>query len=234
MGLKYDLHIHTALSPCADDDMTPSTVAGMAKLAGLDVIAVADHNSARNLAATKKACDHYGIRLIPAIEANTAEEIHVLCYFPSVHAALEMGELLYRSLPDIPADPDIWGEQLVMDEEDRVTDRISKLLSNAVDMGIYEVKQICEELGGITVPAHADRSAFSIFSVLGIFPEDMDFTTVELRHPGLYERYIQDSLMPDGLEIVFSSDAHRLSDLMERSRYPELESDSALFQLLLD
>ncbi|MEF9866230.1 MAG: PHP domain-containing protein, partial [Oscillospiraceae bacterium] len=102
--MLYDLHLHTCLSPCANEDMTPSTVAGMAKLAGADLIAVTDHNSALNLPAAQKACDAYGLRLLPGIEVNTAEEIHLLCYFPSVKAALCMSDIIYSSLPDFEYD----------------------------------------------------------------------------------------------------------------------------------
>ena len=88
-ALRGDLHVHTCLSPCADDALTPAMAAGMAKLAGADVIAVTDHNSARNLPAAQAACQAYGLRLLPGVEVNTAEEIHLLCYFSRVKTALQ-------------------------------------------------------------------------------------------------------------------------------------------------
>ena len=36
MILRCDLHIHTALSPCGDMDMTPNNIVNMAQLKGLD------------------------------------------------------------------------------------------------------------------------------------------------------------------------------------------------------
>ena len=88
--MRYDLHIHSCLSPCADREMTPATIAGLCALNEADVIAIADHNSARNLPAAEICCKAYGVKLLPALEANTAEEIHLLCYFPTVAAALAM------------------------------------------------------------------------------------------------------------------------------------------------
>ena len=82
--MRYDLHIHSCLSPCANREMTPATIAGLCALNGADVIAIADHNSALNLPAAEKCCKAYGVKLLPALEANTAEEIHLLCYFPTV------------------------------------------------------------------------------------------------------------------------------------------------------
>ena len=111
--MRYDLHLHTCLSPCADRDMTPATVAGLAKLAGAELIASTDHNSALNLPAAEKACREYGLRLLPGLEVTTAEELHLLCYFKTVEAALEYGRELYAALPALPCDPVIWGEQWV-------------------------------------------------------------------------------------------------------------------------
>jgi PHP family Zn ribbon phosphoesterase len=231
VALKYDLHIHTALSPCADNDMTPATVAGMAKLAGLDLIAISDHNSARNLPAAKEACHYYGLKLLPAIEVTSAEEIHLLCYFPSVEAALEMSDAIYDSLPDIKADPEIWGEQLVMDTEDNVIARLEKLLTNSSGFTLYETDRKCRALGGMVVPAHCDREAYSMLSVLGMFPEDIHYDLAEMRHPGNYANLCQKARMPQGLEILFSSDAHSLSQL-DREVYWTLKETSPLMRLV--
>ena len=155
--MLYDLHMHSCLSPCAEDDMTPANIAGLAKLAGAELIAVTDHNAADNLPAVQCCCNAYGLRLLPGVEVNTAEEIHVLCYFKTVDTALEFGRLLYAALPEFPYDPAVWGRQLVMDENDEVLRTVDKLLTGAVSMDIYEVKAACEALGGVAVPAHVDE-----------------------------------------------------------------------------
>ena len=167
--MKYDLHIHSALSPCADRDMTPANIAGMAKLAGAELIAVADHNSALNLPAVQAACDAYGLGLLPAIEANTAEEVHLLCYLPTVEAALELGEIFYAHLPAYGYDPAIWGEQWVMDTDDNILRRVDKLLTGALTLDIGQVKALCEGLGALRCPPMWTRTAIrcSVFSACG-------------------------------------------------------------------
>ena len=169
--MLYDLHMHSCLSPCAEDDMTPANIAGLAKLAGAELIAVTDHNAADNLPAVQCCCNAYGLRLLPGVEVNTAEEIHVLCYFKTVDTALEFGRLLYAALPEFPYDPAVWGRQLVMDENDEVLRTVDKLLTGAVSMDIYEVKAACEALGGVAVPAHVEkgqlRAAFSTWFFAG-------------------------------------------------------------------
>ena len=99
MRLFCDLHIHSCLSPCGDELMTPNNIAGMAMLKGLDAIAVADHNCARNLPALSKTCAAMGVLLLPAMELTTAEEAHLLSYFPTVEAALAFSE----EIPRLPA-----------------------------------------------------------------------------------------------------------------------------------
>ena len=176
--MLYDLHMHSCLSPCAEDDMTPANIAGLAKLAGAELIAVTDHNAADNLPAVQCCCNAYGLRLLPGVEVNTAEEIHVLCYFKTVDTALEFGRLLYAALPEFPYDPAVWGRQLVMDENDEVLRTVDKLLTGAVSMDIYEVKAACEALGGVAVPAHVEKDSYALLSVLGFLPEDLPFAAV--------------------------------------------------------
>lgn len=230
--MRYDLHIHTCLSPCADDDMTPVTAVGMAKLAGAELVAVTDHNSALNLPAAKAAAEAYGLRLLPGMEVTTAEEIHLLCYFPTVEAALEMGRRIYESLPELPYDPEVWGRQIVMDEDDNELYTVEKLLSGASGLDIYEVKALCESLGGVAVPAHAEKDSFSLLSVLGFCPEDLVFELCEMKDPGKYEELAGRGFLPRGMEILSSSDAHTLGLVGER--LSELPEDSRLLRLLED
>lgn len=228
--MLYDLHIHSCLSPCAEDDMTPATVAGFAKLAGADIIALADHNSARNLPAAAQACEAYGLRLLPAVEVNTAEEIHLLCYFGTVSAALQMGEAVYRELPEMPYDPTVWGRQLICDAEDEVTGTVDKLLTAACGLDIYRAKALCEELGGVAVPAHADKDSYSLLSVLGFCPDDLHFEVIELAHPEAYAQYVQRGLLPGGCAVLHSSDAHCRENIACALR--ELPPATALEKLL--
>lgn len=229
-ALRGDLHIHTCLSPCADDSLTPAMAAGMAKLAGADVMAVTDHNSARNLPAAQAACRAYGLRLLPGIEVNTAEEIHLLCYFPSVEAAMQFDALLYQALPALPYDEKIWGRQLVTDEEDNVLDKVEKLLTGAVSLTLAEAAARCRRMGGVPVPAHADADSYSVFSVLGGWPMDVDFELFEVKFPQRAEKLIAAGLLPAGKPMLTSSDAHCIEAV--GSRMSILGDNSPLRRLL--
>ncbi|MDL2254154.1 PHP domain-containing protein [Ruminococcaceae bacterium OttesenSCG-928-I18] len=230
-GLRYDLHIHSCLSPCAEDDMTPANIAGFAKLAGIDLMALCDHNSALNLPAAAVACEAYGVRLLAGIEVNCEEEIHLLCYFPGVEQALQMGEILYEKLPSFPYDRELWGRQLVVDENEKVLAQPEKLLTAAVSLNLYEVKALCEELSGICIPAHVDRDSSSLLSVLGFAPEDVSFEAFEVARPEhTLEALLKAGRLPPGKEILTSSDAHHLSQISEYARV--LSPQSVLWRLL--
>lgn len=230
MPLRYDLHIHSCLSPCADRDMTPATISGLCALNGAQVIAIADHNSALNLPAAEVCCKAYGVRLLPALEANTAEEIHLLCYFPTVEAALQMGQAIYDSLPELPYDPQIWGPQWVMDEDDAILCQPKKLLTAAAGLTLEETAALCRKLGGIPVPAHIDRDSYSVLSVLGLWPEEPQFDLAELHDLGQAPLLAQQGRVPPGLDFLTGSDAHSLICLL--TEFPTLPPDCPLLALL--
>ena len=228
--MLYDLHIHSCLSPCADDDMTPATAVGLAKLAGAELVAITDHNSALNIPAAMAAAKAYGVKLLPGIEVNTEEEIHLLCYFPTLSAALRMNRLVYDALPEFPYDSMVWGKQIVMDADDRELYCAEKLLTGATAINIYEAKRLCEELGGVAVPAHADKESYSLLSVMGFCPDDLDFAAIELAAPETYDRLVERGLLPPGKEILTSSDAHSMN--LVGSKLRELSKGSVLNKLV--
>ena len=122
--LYYDLHIHSCLSPCGDDDMTPANLVGMAAVKGLDVIALTDHNSCRNCAAAMRHGEICGVTVIPGMELTTSEEVHVVCLFPSLENAMSFDQFVYERILPIQNRPDIFGRQQILDEQDQVTGEV--------------------------------------------------------------------------------------------------------------
>lgn len=220
MKLYYDLHIHSALSPCAEDDMTPNNIINMAKIKGLDVIAISDHNCAKNIPAAKKVADECDLLLIPAIEMTTAEEVHLLVFFETVEQAVVFGDMLYEALPTIKNKPDFFGNQLVLDEEDELVETLDKLVISALPFDMDECFALAAEYGGQIVPAHVNKGANSVFANLGFFPSHLSVKTVE-----------SIKLLPDmgdisQFQVIHSSDAHRLEDIAEREHFLEVEEKS--------
>lgn len=206
----YDLHMHSCLSPCGDDDMTPHNIAAMAMLNGLDIIALSDHNTARNVPALIEAAKEWNLTVVPAIEAESAEEVHLLCLFPTVEAALDMGSLLEEHLPPIMNKPEIFGEQRIMNSRDEQTGSIEKLLINATDLPIESIKAMVEERGGVCIAAHIDRSSNSIISNLGFIPEELNFSTLEVS-----KRAPAEMSSDPKYRYIHDSDAHYLTDISD-------------------
>jgi len=99
MKIYYDFHIHTCLSPCGDNDMTPNNIVNMAQIKGLDAIAITDHNTYLNAEACVKAAQQTDLIVIPGMEVETSEEIHVVVLFPDCNKLAEFGKIITASLP---------------------------------------------------------------------------------------------------------------------------------------
>ena len=154
---RYDLHIHSCLSPCGDEEMTPNNIVGMAQVLELQILAVSDHNTARQLPAVEKLCREAGILFVPAIEISTAEEAHILSLFPDVQSALAMGEEVYDALPPVKNKPEIFGNQFILDENDEKVGSWKSSSINATTLPIGEVFKRVRAHGGVPVPATSTR-----------------------------------------------------------------------------
>ena len=221
MKLACDLHIHSCLSPCADEDMTPANICGMAHLKGLDVIAVTDHNSARNLPYVKEAADYYGLILLPGLEITTREEVHMLGYFPTVEQAVEAGEFFSCHLPPLKNKPQLFGTQLVVNTEDEVQAIEDRMLIGATSLSLAQCADEVAKRGGIAVPAHINCGSSGLLINLGLMPLEPDFPIVETaRHLPLDERAVKGRMQ------LHSSDAHQLGSILERDFYLEAEHKS--------
>ena len=214
----YDLHIHSCLSPCGDDDSTPNSIAGIGELNGLDIMALTDHNTCKNCPAFFEAALRHGILPIAGMELTTAEDIHAVCLFPNLEKAMEFDRFLQNRRILIPNRTDIFGNQLICDSEDNIIGNEEHLLSNATNISIEEAPRLVESFNGICYPAHIDRDANGLISVLGTFPETPNFTCAELHNSEKIAEYTANYDLQNK-RLVISSDAHYLWDIKERSDF---------------
>ena len=222
MKLYYDFHIHSALSPCGDNDMTPNNLINMSIIKGLDAVALTDHNACENIrAAAAVAGDK--IIFIPGMEVETSEEVHIVTLFPTADAAEEMQRILVGSSPFIPNRPEIFGNQYIMDENDEICGEIDRMLVTASGLDIYTVVAAAKDLGGIAYPAHIDRESYSVLSNLGFIPPDLDISAVEITEKS---RTALEGEYSNRYNIITSSDAHYLWDISERNHYIEVSDAS--------
>lgn len=215
LPLSYDLHIHSCLSPCGDEDMTPANIVGMAALKELDVIAVTDHNSCKNCSAVMKLGEAYGVLTIPGMELTTQEEVHVVCLFEEISKAMEFDAYVYKHLLPVPNREDIFGRQLIMDEEENILGKVENLLINSTDIAFDEVYELVAAYGGIMIPAHIEKNANSLLANLGFVPPDSRFCCFELKNPEELSRVQEENPYLKSCKMITDSDAHYLEHIHE-------------------
>ena len=217
----YDLHIHSCLSPCAENDNTPNNIAGMAKLSGLDIVALTDHNSVKNCPAFFEAAERYGLVAVAGMELTTSEDIHVVCLFEHLCDAQRFGEEIDRRRLPVKNRPEIFGDQLILDGEDNPIGTEDNLLSVATDLSVEGLRDFVKGFGGICYPAHIDRDSNGIVAILGTLPDSLGFEAVEFRDRGNVEVYSERFCLA-GKTIVIDSDAHFLEGIRDKENYFDL------------
>lgn len=233
----YDLHIHSCLSPCGDKDMTVNNIAGMGKIAGLDIMALTDHNSTENLPAFFTACENYGVIPIGGMELTTAEDIHMVCLFPTLSDAMEFGEAVKERRIRIENRPEIFGEQQILDSEDNVKGVEKYLLLNATTLTLDEGFNLCKSFGGIAYPAHIDRESNGIIAVLGAFPDEPEFSCAEIYSLEKEASLKENFPVLNDKRIICCSDAHYLDKIPDAENYFEFSeglSDDEVRKSIID
>ncbi|MCR4692768.1 MAG: PHP domain-containing protein [Firmicutes bacterium] len=229
--LYYDFHIHSALSPCGDVDMTPNNIVNMASLCGLDAIAVSDHNSVKNVKSVIEAGKRTGISVLPAMEVETEESVHILTLYPDINAAEEVAGIVYDALPDIKNRPEIFGEQLIMDSDDNITGIEEKLLISPCAISINKLFDIVKSVGGLFVPAHIDRHSYSILTTLGFMPQDLDIKMIEIsKNTTDLPAYLESRPELKRYKVLRNSDAHYLDKISEKSAFLETDNTFDIFK----
>lgn len=219
----FDLHIHSALSPCADNEMTPNNIVNMSVLKKLDFISITDHNSMKNVEAVIKCSEGKDIIIVPGMEVETSEEIHVITLFKDIDSLKKLASKVYDSLPNIKNRVDIFGEQLVFDYNDQMVESEEKLLLVGCGLSIDEVIKITRENNGIPIPAHINRESNSILSSFGYIPLELNIKTVEISNNSDKVKLLEEFTDLNSYKIITSSDAHRLKDILEPIQSIELQ-----------
>jgi hypothetical protein len=210
---QADLHVHTALSPCAGNEMTPPAIVAAALRAGLHLVAICDHNTAGNVAAVQQAAGER-LAVLAGIEITTAEEAHVLGLFPTVEKAQVAASELRPLVPDADdAYQALWGEELLLDAEGKPIGHETKALTLASSLSVGDTVRLIHRHGGRAIAAHVDRAAFGVVAQLGFFPATAGFDAAELSWRLPASSPLPPELAAIGLPLTGASDAHYLADV---------------------
>lgn len=220
---SLDLHVHSILSPCAGEEMIPAPVLIQAKALGLQAFALTDHNSAENTAAFVNKGKELGITVIPGMELQTIEDIHLICLFDDLSQAQEWQDFVCGHLPPIKNKRDFFGEQWVVDAEGNKIREVDRLLLIGTDLALEEAVDQVHAYEGICLAAHVDRQAFSLWGHLSCIPDDLPIDGVELSLHSCKNTQLLNCLKQRKMNPVISSDAHYLNDLVSARCYAWVE-----------
>ncbi len=228
MKFKADLHIHSVLSPCGDLYMSPGAIIKQAKAKGLNIIGITDHNSTKNALITAEIGKKNDIFVLCGAEVTTKEEVHCLCFMPDEKSLNEFQNFLNSKIVYFQNDPDKFGYQFVVDEEENILEEIDTLLINAIDYSLEDLQKIVYEFKGIFIPAHVDRPRFSISSQLVFIPDNLKFDALELSKYAEQINFFKNFPWFSPNSFIHSSDAHYLVDI--GCVFTELEMEKLSFE----
>ncbi|MGB8214927.1 MAG: PHP domain-containing protein [Anaerolineales bacterium] len=209
---RAELHVHTILSPCAGVEMIPPLIVEEAVRLGLQVIAITDHNATANIGAVMQAAQDSGLVVLPGMELQTREEVHLLCLFDSLEQAAEWQGKVDAVLPNVPNDIEYFGEQFVVDASGEFIRREERLLLNSVQLGLEYAAGMVRSLGGLAIPAHVDRKANGLLAILGLVPAG--FEALEISRHISPEQAVEKYPQVRGHVLLQGGDVHYLDGFL--------------------
>ena len=217
-GMLVDLHLHTVLSPCAEIEMIPPLIVRRALELNLGAIAVTDHHCAANVPAVIDAARGTGLTVLPGMEVQTREEVHMLCLFDTLEQVMEWQNAIFSALPDRPNNAEVFGAQYVVDATGDYLYTEDRLLAASTSLSVEQVVDGVNALAGICLPAHVDRPSYSILANLGFVPPRLDIAGIELSRLTTPQKLVQ--LLPALAQygMIVNGDAHRLAEMTARTR----------------
>lgn len=212
-----ELHVHTVLSPCAEVEMLPPLIVQEVLDREINLIAITDHNASANVRAVQQAAQGTGLTVLAGMELQTREEVHVLCLFDTVEQLENWQAVVDLYLPDLPNNVDLYGDQLLVTAEGDYIRNEPRLLLTSADMSLHDAVEGVHTLGGIAIPAHVNRRAFSLLENLGLVPTDVRFDALEVsRHLNPAEAATKYPQLK-GYTLIQSGDVHRLDEFLGRN-----------------
>lgn len=210
---KADLHIHTVLSPCGDLEMSPTNIVDRALARGLDMIAISDHNTTRQVKVTQRVGRDRGLFVLGGVEVTSQEEAHCLCFFENDAQLDEFQLFLDAHLPPIPNDEERFGYQLIVDENEEIVGEEEYHLLNAIDVDIEGIYEEVHRIGGLFIPAHVNKGSTSLVSQLGFVPPDLKADGLEINRFVTKEDFLKKNAYLKRFGFITDSDAHFVDNI---------------------
>jgi PHP family Zn ribbon phosphoesterase len=211
---RADLHVHTVLSPCAEVEMIPPLIVQKALEKNIDLISITDHNVSANVSAVQKAAQGTGLTVLPGMEVQSREEVHLLTLFEALEALEAWQKEVDASLPDLRNEPDFFGEQFVVDATGDFIRSEPRLLLTSTGFSIDKIFERVTALGGMVIPAHVERFSFGLFPTLGLISENWNLLALEISRQITPQKAREMFPAIRNYPLIQSGDVHRLDDFL--------------------
>lgn len=180
----------------------------------LNLIAITDHNASENVGAVIKAAEGKDLTVLPGMELQTMEDVHVICLFDTLEQLQGLQDLVDKTLPKINNKAEYFGEQFIVDHTGDFIRRKQNLLINATQLSFEEAQQAVNNLDGLFIPAHVNRQGYGLFYHLGFIPPNVDIDALEISHNISPEEAIEKFPEITNYPLIQSGDVHYLNDFL--------------------
>jgi 3',5'-nucleoside bisphosphate phosphatase len=211
---RADLHVHTVLSPCAEVEMIPPLIVQTALELNIDIIAITDHNASANVSAVQKAAQGTMLKVLPGMEIQTREDVHLLCLFENLTELESWQAQVNESLPDTLNSAEFFGEQFVVDEQGEYIRTEPRMLLTSTHFSIDEVFERVNTLGGLVIPAHVERTTYGLFPTLGLLSEQWPILGFEISRHTTPEQARMKFPAIGNYPLIQNGDVHRLNEFI--------------------
>jgi hypothetical protein len=211
---RADLHVHTVLSPCAEVEMIPPLIVQESLARGIRIIAITDHNASANVPAVQKAAQGSGLTVLPGMEVQSREDVHLLCLFQTNDQLADWQAQVDESLPSLKNRAELFGDQFVIDETGEFIRREERMLLTSTRFSVDEVFSRVRALGGLTIPAHVDRTSYGLMPTLGLVSDAWQAEAFEISRHLTPEMAQKAFPVLAAYPLLQSGDVHMLSQFL--------------------
>ncbi len=199
--------------------MLPPLIVQEALQRGIRLIAITDHNASANIAAVQQAALGADLVVLPGMELQTREEVHVLCLFDTLAQIAVFQEFVDKSLPETENNAELFGMQIVVDSKGEGIREEKRLLLTSTNISIDQAFEKTVELGGILIPAHVKRKGFCLIEALGFVPEEVHVEALDISHHLTPEQAYKTFPQIRPYPLIQNGDVHRLDDFLGATVY---------------
>ena len=194
--------------------MIPPLIVQAALELHIDIIAITDHNASANVSAVQKAAQGTTLKVLPGMEIQTHEDVHLLCLFENLTELESWQAQVNESLPDTLNRAEFFGEQYEVDEQGEYIRTEPRMLLTSTRFSIDDVFERVNALGGLVIPAHVERTTYGLFPTLGLLSDQWPILGFEISRHTTPEQARKSFPSIGSYPLIQNGDVHRLNEFI--------------------